>query len=107
MSAKDRAERTAKEHQDRFDRMTLEGAREVMGSPNGRAFVWSILALGLEAEGEEGAGRRALARDIQRSLRLADFDGLQIMREEWERPLFNKAPQPPSQPQEPIEQLGE
>jgi len=88
VSAKDRAERAAKQRQERFDRMALEGARENMVSPNGRAFMWSILSLCLDAEGDEGAGRRAMARDIQRALRLADFDGLQTMRDEWERPTF-------------------
>lgn len=73
------------ERDKRLARMMAEGSREILDSPNGRALMWSILELCLEAEGDEGLGRRAVARDLLRTFRLASWEGLQIMREEWER----------------------
>lgn len=70
----------------RLDRMMSEGAREVLSSPNGRAFVWAVLAECIDAEGEEGPGRRAVGREVIDILRVAAWEDLQIMREEWEKP---------------------
>lgn len=87
MSAKDRAERAMRERDSRQSRMADAGLREMMGNPNIRATIAMWLLPALEAEGNDGAGRRALARDLMRGLKVSAWDGLQIMREEWERPL--------------------
>lgn len=87
MSAKDRAERAMREREKRQKRMAEAGLREMMENPNIRATIAVWMLPALEAEGHDGAGRRALARDLMRALKIAAWDGLQIMREEWERPM--------------------
>ena len=88
MSAKDRLEQASKARDEQQNRMGIDGAKELMASPNGRALMAIWLLPNLEAEGEQGAGRRAMARDLYTALKVAAFDGVQIMREEWERPLI-------------------
>lgn len=92
MSAKDRAVRSAQQRDTRFATASMEGLRQTLASPDGRAFIWWFYAGNSEAEGEGGKGRRALARELMRAARIADFDMVQAMREEWERPQAKMEP---------------
>lgn len=86
MSASDRAAKKAMKDDARFTRSAMEGLRQTLHSPDGRAFLWRFYTDNVDAEGEGSKGRRAFARELMRAARIADFDMLQIMREEWERP---------------------
>lgn len=87
MSAKDRAQREAERREKQFARASMEGLRQCLNSPDGRAFIWALYSDNADSEGEaDGVGRRAVARDILKMSRYADFPALQIMREEWEQP---------------------
>lgn len=87
MSAKDRAERSAKTHEQRFISAAMEGLRQCLNSPDGRAFLWWLYSENADADGDKTSrGRRVVAREVLRAARLADFEALQIMREEWEKP---------------------
>jgi len=87
MSAKDRAERAAQAREKRFVTSAMEGLRQALNSPDGRAFIWWLYSENAEAEGDKASrGQRVVAREVLRAARLADFEALQIMREEWEKP---------------------
>jgi len=87
MSAKDRAQKAAAARAARFDAAAMEGLRQTLNNADGRAFLWEFYARNAEAEFEPGArGRRGVALDLMRAMRIADFEGVQIMREEWEKP---------------------
>ena len=88
MSGKDRLEQASRARDEQQSRMSIEGAKELMASPNGRALMALWLLPNLDAEGEDGQGRRAMARDLYTALKLAAFEGVQLMRDEWERPLI-------------------
>lgn len=89
MSAKDRAEKAARQREQAFVAGAMEGLRQALNSPDGRAFVWWLYSENAEAEGDDSAhGRRSVAREVVKAARLADFDALQIMREEWEKPVL-------------------
>lgn len=91
MSARDRAEKNAKQRDQRFWAAAKEGMRQAMESPDGRAMVWAIYSENADAEGKGSKGRRIIARDLLRAASLANWLGVQIMREEWEQPRLGVA----------------
>lgn len=87
MSAKDRAQKAAEQRDKRFVTAAMEGLRQALNSPDGRAFVWWLYSENIDAEGDKTSrGRRVVAREVRRAALIADFEALQIMREEWEKP---------------------
>lgn len=86
MSAKERAQRAAEQQDRRFVTAAMEGLRQALASPDGRAFVWWLYAENADAEGPGSKGRRIVSREVLRAARIADFENLQIMREEYEKP---------------------
>lgn len=91
MSAKDRAQKRAEADERRFVQSAMNGVRQALNSPDGRAFLWFFYGDNIDAEGPGGKGRRAVAREIMKACRAADFEMLQIMREEWEKPKHSPA----------------
>lgn len=92
MSAKDRAERAHNADNRRRRAAEAEGIRQALGTPDGRALISWLIRTGLEAEGKGSKQLRQFGRDILRTAALADFEALQIMREEWEKPkLWTRA----------------
>lgn len=86
MSAKDRARQRAEQRERKLISSAMEGLRQCLDSPDGRAFLWWFYADNADVEGEGSKGRRLVARDLLNSARIANFEGLQLMREEWEKP---------------------
>lgn len=94
MSAKDRARQRAEQRERKLVASAIEGIRQCLDSPDGRAFLWWFYADNADAEGQGSKGRRMVAREILKAARVANFEGLQIMREEWEKPRM-RAPDEP------------
>ena len=86
MSARDRAARDAKQRDEQFTLAAKLGLKEALNDPNGRAFIWMFYAGNAEAEGPGSKGRRAAARELMIAARIANWPGVQIMREEHEAP---------------------
>lgn len=88
MSNKERLQKD----QERRDRLLLQdvgnGMRQMLDSREGRALFWNLYHenIAFAPTHEEGPGRIAAARDMMRIAVHADFDGVQRMREEHERP---------------------
>lgn len=87
MSASQRAERASQAREKRFVAAAMEGLRQALSTPDGRAFIWWLYSENADAEGDKTSrGRRVVSKEVLRAARIADFEGLQIMREEWEKP---------------------
>jgi hypothetical protein len=86
MSAKDRAEKAMKATDARRQAAESEGMRQALDSPDGRALISWMTREALAAEGPGSRMLRAFGRDIMLAATLANWDGVQIMREEWEKP---------------------
>ena len=86
MSAKDRALKRARADDARARAAEKEGMRQALDSPDGRALVSWITTAAMEAEGPGSKQLRQFGRDILQAAQVANWDGVQIMREEWERP---------------------
>ena len=86
MSSKERAMRQAAA----IDRQRIaaekEGMRQALESPDGRALISFITRAALEAEGPGSSQLRQFGRDILKAAQIANWDGVQIMREEYEKP---------------------
>lgn len=87
MSARDRQQKDA-----RKKRAELEGMRQVLNSPDGRALMSWIILETIGAEGKGSKQLRAFGRDMLKAAQVANWEGLQEMRQEWERP--SAAPEP-------------
>lgn len=86
MSAKDRALRAARAEDSRRIAAEKEGMRQALDSPDGRALISFITRQALEAEGKGAKQLRQFGRDILQAAQFSNWDGVQIMREEWEKP---------------------
>lgn len=86
MSAKDRAQKRLEQADRKFVRSAMMGLTDALDSPNGRAYFWYFYAENANAEGDDGAGRRAVAREMLEAATIANWDGVQAMREENEKP---------------------
>ena len=93
MSASERARKLAERREKRLFEDAMSGLAHLLESPQGRAFIWWFYSDNAEAEGEDGKGRRVVARNLMQAARIANWDGLQIMREEHEKPRGIVAPQ--------------
>ena len=91
MSARDRAERLSRERERRFVNAAMEGMRQSLNSPDGRAFIWWLYSENVNAEGEGTLGQRIVAREVLKAALTMDFPAVQIMREEWEQPRLVSA----------------
>lgn len=86
MSAKDRALKRARADDARRIAAEAEGMRQALESSDGRALIAFITSTALEAEGKGSKQLRQFGRDILKAAQFANWDGVQIMREEWEKP---------------------
>lgn len=86
MSAKDRLERDYRQKEERGARLMREGMRQCLESPDGRALLSWIIHTALESEGKGSTQLRMFGRDILGAARHANWEGVQIMRNEWEKP---------------------
>jgi len=86
MSAKDRALRQARADDARRIAAEKEGMRQALSTPDGRALIAFITRNALDAEGPGSKQLRQFGRDILQAAQFANWDGVQIMREEWEKP---------------------
>ena len=86
MSAKDRLAREYAQKEERRTRLMAEGMRLVLNSPDGRALMSWIIHTALEAEGQGSRQLRLFGRDMLGAARRANWEGVQIMRDEWEKP---------------------
>ena len=86
MSAREKAEKAAASRQQRTNERAVNGMRNLLADPDGRALLWSIYSGNADAEGPGSRGRRTLARDIIRAAKVANWEGVQAMREEFEKP---------------------
>lgn len=86
MSAKERKEREATADEQRRQRAERNGMAQLLNDSNGRALVSWLTRTAMEAEGPGSKQLRAFGRDILRAAQLANWQGVQLMRDEWERP---------------------
>lgn len=91
MSATDRARKASEALEKRRSIAMEEGMRRTLQDPDGRALIMWLVDTSLRAEGEGSAQLRAFGRDIMLSAQLASWEGVQIMREEWEKPRGTRA----------------
>lgn len=85
MSASERRANAARQYGQRLIASAMDGLKEALDTPNGRALVWYYYAENVDAEGAGSRGRRAIARDLMRAASLANWAGVQQMREDHER----------------------
>lgn len=94
MSASERRAKEAQREDRRFVQDAMNGLRQALATQQGRAFVWWLYSENAEAEGKGGKGRRVVAREVLRAARIADFEGLQAMRQEHEQPKLSRQEDP-------------
>lgn len=91
MSATERARKLAEGHDKRRIAAEKEGMRRVLADSDGRALLFWILDTATKAEGDGSSQLRSLGWDILNVALMASREGVQAMREEWEKPRGTRA----------------
>lgn len=99
MSSKERYERLARQREDQTIRAQKEGMRQALESTDGRALLYWIISTSMEAEGKGAKQLRLFGRDILRAAMLSNWEGVQMMRQEYEQPGL-RAPEEPEPEEE-------
>lgn len=99
MSAKDRYMRESRAREARVTADIRDGMARMLDDPSMRAAVHEWLTL-CEAEGPGTKALRKFGRELTRAFEIANWNGVQIMREEYRKPRSGVAPEPEQEGEE-------